>query len=226
VLAQIFSGDITAWNDPAIAALNPGLKLPHVAIAPVHRADGSGTTFVFTSYLAAESAKWKGNVGANSSVAWPNGAGAKGNDGVAGVVRNTRGGIGYVEYAYAASNNLATVELRNPAGQFVAPTLAGFTEAASHGDWAGAQNFAVNLIDMGGAGAWPIVSATFVIVPETAKDASRAGAVLKFFNWAYTNGGDIAKSLNYVTLPAAVQDSVRASWTSHIKGPDGAKLAF
>ena len=226
VLAQIFSGDITAWNDPAITALNPGVKLPHLPIAPVHRADGSGTTFVFTSYLSAESAKWKTQVGANSSVAWPNGAGAKGNDGVAGVVRNTRGGIGYVEYAYASQNSLATVELKNPAGNFVAPTLDGFKEAAGHADWTGAANFAVNLLDQQGAGAWPIVSATFVIVPEMPQDATRAGAVLKFFDWAYGHGGDIASSLNYVALPPAVVDSVRAAWSSSIKGPNGAKIAF
>ncbi len=226
VLAQIFAGDITAWNDPAITALNPGVKLPHLPIAPVHRADGSGTTFVFTSYLSAESAKWKSTVGANSSVAWPSGAGAKGNDGVAGTVRNTRGGIGYVEYAYASQNNLTTVELKNPAGQFVAPTLAGFKEAASHADWTNAPNFAVNLLDQQGAGSWPIVSATFVIVPEMPTDAARAGSVLKFFNWAYANGGDIASSLNYVTLPAAVVDSVHSAWSNSIKGPNGAKIAF
>ncbi len=226
VLARIFAGDIASWNDPAIVALNPDLKLPHLAIAPVHRADGSGTTFVFTSYLAAENAKWKGSVGANTSVAWPSGAGAKGNDGVAGVVRNTRGAIGYVEYAYAATNDLATVELKNPAGQFVAPTLAGFAAAASQGDWAGAQNFAVSLIDMAGADAWPIVSATFVIVPKAPRDATRAASVLKFFDWAYKDGGSIATSLNYVTLPAAVQAQVRAAWSSDIKGPGGAKIAF
>ena len=226
VLAQIFSGDITAWNDTAIAALNPGVRLPHLPIASVHRADGSGTTFVFTSYLAAESAKWKSSVGASTSVAWPGGAGAKGNDGVAGTVRNTRGGIGYVEYAYASQNNLTTVELKNPAGQFVAPTLAGFREAAAHADWAGAQNFAVSLIDQAGAGAWPIVSATFVIVPEQPRDADRAASVLKFFDWAYTNGGDIATSLNYVTLPEAVENSIRAAWGNSIKGPNGAKLTF
>ena len=226
VLARIFSGDITAWNDPAIAGLNPGVKLPHLPIAPVHRADGSGTTFVFTSYLSAESGTWKSSIGAGTSVAWPGGAGAKGNDGVAGTVRNTRGGIGYVEYAYAAQNNLTTVELKNPAGSFVAPALAGFREAAAHADWAGAQNFAVSLIDRPGAGAWPIVSATFVIVPEMPPDAARAGSVLKFFNWAFRNGGDVATSLNYVSLPDTVENSVRAAWSSSIKGPDGSPLRF
>lgn len=225
ILAEIFSGDITAWNDPKIKALNPGLHLPHTAIAPVHRADGSGTTFVFTSYLAAESAKWKSDVGASTSVAWPSGAGAKGNDGVAGTVRNTAGGVGYVEYAYAAQNGLTTVELKNPAGKFVAPTLAGFQEAARHADWTGAKNFAVNLLDQQGEAAWPIVSATFVLVPEAPTDATRASAVLKFFDWAYKSGGEIATSLNYVTLPASVQDAVRAAWARDIKGPNGQKLA-
>jgi phosphate transport system substrate-binding protein len=226
VLADIFSGDIEAWNDPAIKALNPGLKLPHLPIAAVHRADGSGTTFVFTSYLAAESAKWKSNVGASTSVAWPNGAGAKGNDGVAGTVRNTRGGVGYVEFAYAASNHLTTVALKNTDGQFVTATLPAFVAAASHADWTGAKNFAVNLIDMPGATSWPIVSATFVIVPEAPKNPAQETAVLKFFDWGYKSGGSIATGLNYVTLPDAVQASVRDAWSSMIKGPDGQKLTF
>ena len=158
-------------------------------------------------------------VGASTSVAWPSGAGAKGNDGVAGTVRNTRGGIGYVEYAYASQNNLTTVELRNPAGQFVAPTLAGFKAAAGHADWTGAANFAVNLLDQQGADSWPIVSATFVIVPETPSDAARAGAVLKFFDWAYAQGGAIATSLNYVTLPAPVVDAGPRRLVERDQGP-------
>ncbi len=226
VLAAIFDGDIVAWNDPKIKALNPGLHLPRLPIAAVHRADGSGTTFVFTSYLSAENAKWKSDVGASTSVAWPTGAGAKGNDGVAGTVKNTRGGVGYVEYAYASANNLTTVSLKNPAGSFVVPTLAGFQSAAAHADWAGARNFAVSLIDQPGSASWPIVSATFIIVPEAPKDTTRAAAVLKFFNWGYQSGADIATGLKYVTLPAAVEDAVRAAWTSDIKGPDGQKLSF
>ena len=226
VLAAIFDGDITAWNDPKIRALNPGMHLPHLAIAPVHRADGSGTTFVFTSYLSAVDAKWKSNVGASTSVAWPTGAGAKGNDGVAGTVHNTRGGVGYVEYAYAAANNLTTVQLRNQSGAYVRPTLASFQAAAAHADWTGAKNFAVSLVDQAGATSWPIVSATFVIVPEAPKDPAKETAVLKFFNWGYQNGGDIATGLKYVTLPPAVQDSVRAAWSSDIKGSNGQKLSF
>ncbi len=226
VLAAIFNGDIVRWNDPRIKALNPGLHLPRLAIAAVHRADGSGTTFVFTSYLSAENAKWKSDVGASTSVAWPTGAGAKGNDGVAGTVHNTRGAVGYVEYAYAESNGLTTVSLKNPAGSFVVPTLPGFQSAAAQADWTGAKNFAVNLIDQAGAASWPIVSATFIIVPEAPKNPAKEAAVLKFFDWGYKSGGDIATGLNYVTLPPSVQAAVRAAWTADIKGPDGQKLAF
>ena len=220
VLAAIFDGDIASWNDPKIKALNPGLHLPRLPIAAVHRADGSGTTYVFTSYLSAENAKWKSDVGASTSVAWPVGAGAKGNDGVAGTVHNTRGGVGYVEYAYAAANGLTTVQLKNPAGDFVTPTLPAFQSAAAHADWAAAKNFAVSLIDQQGATSWPIVSATFIIVPEQPRDPAKTEAVLKFFDWGYKSGGDIATGLKYVTLPDAVQSSVRQAWGG-IKGVSG-----
>ena len=221
LLADIFAGKIAKWNDPKLAELNPGIKLPSTAIAPVHRADGSGTTFVFTSYLSALSPDWKDKTGAATSVNWPAGTGAKGNDGVAATVHQVRGGIGYVENAYAAKNHLTTVALRNKAGQFVAPTLASFTAAAVSADWAHAQHYAVSLIDQQGATTWPIVSATFILLPTDAKDAPRSANVMKFFDWAYKNGGDIAKNLEYIALPAAVQDAVRASWKSDIKGPDG-----
>jgi len=213
VLAGLFDGDITDWNDKQIKALNPGVNLPDVPVAAVHRADGSGTTFVFTSYLAKTSAGWKSNVGASTSIAWPTGAGARGNDGVAAVVHNTRGGIGYVEYAYADRNHLTTVELKDKAGQFVQPDLASFAAAAKAADWTGASNFAVDLLDTPGAGAWPIVSATFVLLPTDPKDPKRAAAVTHFFDWAFTNGGAIATKLNYVTLPASVEDSVRKAWS-------------
>ncbi|MCQ8278321.1 phosphate ABC transporter substrate-binding protein PstS [Acetobacteraceae bacterium KSS8] len=219
VLAQIFSGDITSWNDPKIAALNPGVKLPDDTVAPVHRADGSGTTFVFASYLSKANADWKSKVGAASSIAWPAGAGAKGNDGVAATVRNTEGGIGYVEYAYADKNHLTTVELKNKAGQFVAPNLASFTKAAAGGDWHNAQNFAVDLLDTPGAGAWPIVSATFVLIPTDAKNPAQSGAVLKLFDWAFNNGAKIATGLNYVPLPEEVQTTVRHAWTNVAGAP-------
>ncbi len=217
LLADIYDGRITKWNDPRIAEINGGLTLPGLAIAPVYRADGSGTTFVFTSYLSAVSAAWKGKVGAATSVKWPTGNGAKGNDGVAATVKQVRGGIGYVENAYATQNKLTTTQLRNKAGQFVAPTLAAFQAAAANGDWAGAKDYAVNLIDTQGAASWPIVSATFILVPTDPKDAGRAAAVMKFFDWAYSNGGKIASDLEYIALPKAVQDSVRAAWKGGVK---------
>jgi len=218
LVADIYAGKVTKWNDAKIAALNPGLTLPSLAIAPVYRADGSGTTYVFTSYLAAVSTEWKDKVGAATSVKWPAGNGAKGNDGVGATVKQVRGAIGYVENAYATQNKLTTTQLRNKAGAFVAPTLPAFTAAAESGDWKNAQNYAVNLIDTAGPTSWPIVSATFILLPKDPKDAGRSAAVMKFFDWAYTNGSKIAADLEYIPLPKTVQDAVRASWKSEIKG--------
>ncbi len=212
LLAEIYLGKITKWNDPKIAAINNGVALPSLAIAPVYRADGSGTSFVFTSYLSAASPDWKSQVGAGTSVKWPAGAGARGNDGVAGTVKNTRGAVGYVENAYATQNSLTTTQLRNKSGAFVAPTAAAFQSAASAGNWGGAQNFAVDLIDQPGATSWPIVSATFLLVPRDPKDPARAANVLKWVDWAYNNGAPIATQLEYIPLPKPVQDSVRAAW--------------
>lgn len=217
LLAEIYLGGITKWNDPKLAAANPGVSLPSFAIAPVYRADGSGTSFVYTSYLSAVSPVWKDKVGASTSVKWPVGAGARGNDGVAATVKNTRGAIGYVENAYATQNNLTTTQLRNKAGQFVSPSMKTFTAAAASGDWAGAKNFAVSLVDQAGAESWPIVSATFLLVPKEPKDAGRAAAVLKFVDWAYKDGASIATGLDYIPLPKAVQDSVRAAWHADVK---------
>lgn len=221
VLAGIFAGTISKWNDPRIAGINPGLKLPSLAIAPVHRADGSGTTFVFTSYLSAVSAEWKDHVGASTSVNWPTGAGAKGNDGVAATTRNTRGAIGYVENAYATRNHLTTTQLRNKAGQFVEPSKASFSAAAANADWSGAKNYAVSLIDQPGEKSWPIVSATFIELPKDPKDATRSANVVKFFDWAYQHGNEIATGLEYIPLPEQVKASVRAAWHSEIKAQDG-----
>lgn len=221
MLAEIYAGKITKWNDPKIAEMNKGAKLPNLAIAPVYRADGSGTTFVFASYLSAVSPAWKDTVGAATSVKWPAGAGAKGNDGVSATVRNARGGIGYVEYAFASQNKLTTVQLRNKAGQFVKPDMAAFQAAASSGDWANAKNFAVDLIDRPGDQSWPIVSATFIELPKDPKDPARSANVIKFFDWAYKNGSAMAANLEYVPLPEAVQTAVRAAWHSQIMSPDG-----
>ena len=221
LLADIFAGKINKWNDPKLVELNHGVKLPSLAIAPVHRADGSGTTFVFTSYLSAVSADWKSKVGASTSVNWPAGAGAKGNDGVAATTRNTRGGIGYVENAYATQNKLITTQLRNKAGKFVEPTMASFSAAAASGDWANAKNYAVNLIDQAGDASWPIVSATFIELPKDPKDPARSASVIKFFDWAYKNGNSIASGLEYIPLPDPIKESVRGAWRSQVKGPDG-----
>jgi phosphate transport system substrate-binding protein len=212
VLAEIYLGKVTHWNDKAIADLNPGLKLPHTAIAPVHRADGSGTTFVFTDYLGMQSPEWKSKVGASTSVNWPVGAGAKGSDGVAATVKQIAGGIGYDESAYAENNKLVTAQLKNKAGQFVSPTMAAFQAAAGNADWSKVQNFAIDLNDQPGAASWPIESATFVLLPTDPKDANQSAAVKKFFDWGFSHGNDIAKSLLYIPLPASVQDAIRAAW--------------
>ncbi len=220
-LANIYLGKITKWNDAAIAKLNPGVSLPNLAIAPVYRADGSGTSFVYTSYLSTVSPEWKDKVGAATSVSWPAGSGAKGNDGVAATVHNTRGGIGYVENAYATQNKLVTTQLQNKAGNFVAPTNKSFMAAASAGDWTHAQNYAVSLINLPGEGAWPIVSPTFIELPKNPTDATHSANVIKFFDWAYKNGSAAAEQLEYIPLPEAVQTAVRASWKAEVKGPDG-----
>ena len=221
LVADIYAGKITKWNDPKLAEANKGVTLPNLAIAPVYRADGSGTTYVYTSYLSAVSADWKNKVGAATSVKWPAGAGAKGNDGVSATVHNTRGGIGYVEYAFAHQNHLVTVQLRNKAGHFIAPTMAAFQDSAAHADWAGAKNFAVNLIDQPGEQSWPIESATFIELPKDPADAARSAAVMKFFDWAYKNGDASAAALEYVPLPEAVKAVVRSAWHTNILGPDG-----
>lgn len=216
LMAEIYLGKLTRWNDPKLAELNPGIALPNIAIAPVYRADGSGTSFVYTSYLSAVSGEWKDKVGADTSVRWPAGAGARGNDGVASTVKNTRGGIGYVENAYATENHLTTAQLRNKSGQFVSPSMKAYRAAATNGDWGNAHNFAVSLIDQQGAESWPIVSATFLLVPKDPKDAARAKNVLKFVDWAYNGGGQIASDLEYIPLPKMVQDDVRAAWHANI----------
>jgi phosphate transport system substrate-binding protein len=221
LLAGIYEGKISKWNDGKLVEANPGVTLPNLAIAPVYRADGSGTSYVYTSYLSSVSPDWKSKVGANTSVRWPAGAGAKGNDGVAATVHNTRGGIGYVEYAYASQNHLVTVQLRNKAGIFVAPTMEAFQAAAASGDWANAKNFAVDLIDQPGDKSWPIVSATFIALPKDPKDPARSATVMKFFDWAFTNGDAAATGLSYIPLPQTVKDAVRAAWHSNIMSPDG-----
>ena len=217
LLTEIYAGKITRWNDPKLVESNKGVALPNLAIAPVYRADGSGTTFVFASYLSAVSPEWKAKVGAATSVKWPAGTGAKGNDGISATVANLKGAIGYVENAFASQNHLTTVQLRNKDGQFVAPTEAAFSAAAASGDWVNAKNFAVDLIDQPGAKSWPIVSATFILLPKDPKDPARSANVMKFFDWVYKSGDPIAKGLEYIALPTAVKDAVRKAWATEIK---------
>jgi phosphate transport system substrate-binding protein len=218
VLADIYLGKIAKWNDPEIEKINPGLKLPSLAIATVHRADGSGTTFVFTDYLGTQSAEWKSKVGSSTSVAWPNGAGAKGSDGVAATVQHIPGGIGYDESAYAEQNHLTTAMMLNKAGKFVAPTMAAFAAAASNADWSKVQNFAIDLNDQPGPASWPIESATFVLLPTDPKDPAQSAAVKKFFDWSFLHGSDIATSLLYIPLPESVHNAIRAAWKTDVPG--------
>ena len=218
ILADIYLGKIAKWNDPEIAKVNAGLTLPSLAIATVHRADGSGTTFVFTDYLGMQSAEWKSKVGSSTSVAWPNGAGAKGSDGVAATVQHIPGGIGYDESAYATQNHLTTALMQNKSGAFVAPTMAAFTAAAASADWSKVQNFAIDLNDQPGAASWPIESATFVLLPTDPKDVAQSAAVKKFFDWGFAHGSDIATSLLYIPLPESVHDAIRAAWKTAVPG--------
>jgi phosphate transport system substrate-binding protein len=218
LIADIYLGKITKWNDPKIAALNQGVKLPSLTIAPVYRADGSGTTFVFTDYLSMQSPDWKSKVGSSTSVKWLAGSGAKGSDGVSGTVHNIRGGIGYVESAYAEMNHLTTTQLRNKAGQFVTPTMESYKAAAASADWSKVQNFAIDLNDQPGEKSWPIESATFVLLPTDPKDPNQSAATKKFFDWGFAHGDDIAAQLLYIPLPASVKDAVRAVWKAEVPG--------
>ena len=215
LLAEIYLGRITRWNDPRLVALNPELALPNLAIAPVGRADGSGTTYVWTSYLAAVSEEWKRRVGVGTSVRFPTGAGARGNEGVAGMVRTIRGAIGYVENAYAIGGRLAVTQLRNKAGRFLAPTAESFLAAATPADWE-APGFAVSLIDQPGNEAWPILAPSFVLLPRNPADVERSRAVMRFFDWSFRHGGALAEELDYIPLPLPVQEAVRRAWQAGV----------
>jgi phosphate transport system substrate-binding protein len=220
-LANIFLGKITKWDDPAIQKLNPNLKLPSNAIAVVHRSDGSGTTFIFTNYLSKVSKDWADNVGASTSVQWPVGIGAKGNEGVSNNVIQTKGAIGYVEYAYAKENNMTSVKLINKDGKAVAPDAAAFQAAAAHADWAHSDSYYVILTDQPGPDTWPIAGATFILMYKQPANVGDAASALKFFDWAYTNGGKMAEDLDYVPLPPAVVAQIKQTWAAQIKAPDG-----
>ena len=220
VLASIFTGDIKTWNDARITALNPGVKLPNLPITVVHRSDGSGTSFLFTSYLSMVSPDFAKQVGASDAVQWPTGLGGKGNDGVAAFVKQTSGAIGYVEFAYARQNNMIYADLQNHDGKFVEPTARTFAAAAAGADWTKAPGNYLLLLNQSGAEAWPITGATFILVYKQQADAAKGREVLAFFDWAYKNGDTAASSLDYVPLPDAVKSLVRGQW-AQVKGADG-----
>ena len=215
-LAEIFMGKIKTWNDPAIAKLNPDAKLPATAIAVIHRADGSGTTFNFTNYLSKASAEWKDKVGEATSVDWPVGIGAKGNDGVANNVAGTEGALGYVEYAYAKQNKLAWVDMINKAGKKVMPTVEAFQTAAANADWANAPGYYLILSDQAGEKSWPMTAATFILMYRKPADVAASNEALKFFGWAFDKGADEAKALDYIPMPAPVIDLVKKTWAKDI----------
>ncbi|ACK49809.1 phosphate ABC transporter, periplasmic phosphate-binding protein [Methylocella silvestris BL2] len=223
-LANIFLGTVKTWDDAAIQKLNPGVKLPATAIAIVHRSDGSGTTFNFTNYLSKVSPDWKAKVGEATAVEWPAGIGAKGNEGVANNVIQTKGAIGYVEYAYAKQNKMVTTKLVNQAGTAVAPTVPAFQAAAANADWAHAPGYYQILTDQPGAQSWPITAATFILMHKQPTDPVAAGEALKFFSWAFNKGTKAAEELDYIPLPEPLIKLVRATWAADIKGPDGKAL--
>jgi phosphate transport system substrate-binding protein len=220
-IARIFMGEIKSWDDAAIAKLNPKAKLPKQAIAVVHRSDGSGTTFIFTNYLSKVSADWKSKVGNNTAVEWPVGIGAKGNEGVSNNVGNTKGSIGYVETAYAKQNKLTTTNLINKDGKTVSPTAETIMAAAAGADWSHAPGFYMILTDSTGPKSWPIAGATFILVPKQPKDTAATGEALKFFAWAYKNGGKMAEDLDYIPMPASVVSMIEANWKKDIKDDSG-----
>jgi phosphate transport system substrate-binding protein len=223
-LANIFLGTIKKWNDPAIAKLNPDKKLPSSAIALVHRSDGSGTTYNFTYYLAEVSPDWKKKVGTNTAVQWPAGIGAKGNEGVANNVANTKGSIGYVEYAYAKQNKLTHTRMVNKAGKSVAPTAEAFQAAAANADWKSQPGYGVILANQPGDQSWPMTAATWILLYKKPADVASTGEALKFFAWAYTKGADMAKQLDYVPMPGNVVADVQKMWASDIKDGSGKPL--
>ncbi len=220
-LAKMYLGDIKAWNDPAIAKLNPGMKLPETPIVVVHRADGSGTTFNFTDYLSKVSPDWKTKVGENTAVEWPVGLGAKGNEGVSNNVANTKGALGYVEYAYAKQNNLVSTKMVNHDGKTVAPAMDTFSSAAANADWEHAPGFYQILTDQPGAQSWPITASTFVLMHKKPMDAAAAADALKFFDWSFKNGEKAAEALDYIPMPAKVVALIDKQINGAIMSADG-----
>ncbi|NOY80105.1 MAG: phosphate ABC transporter substrate-binding protein PstS [Kiritimatiellaeota bacterium] len=224
ILADVFLGRIVKWNDPRIRAANPGVPLPSRGITVVHRADGSGTTWIFTNYLSKISSVWKSRVGNGKAVSWPVGVGGKGNEGVAAFVRKVRGAIGYVEYAYALQSRMATVQLRNRVGTYVAPTSAAFQAAAAAADWEHAAGYYMVLTDQPGDKSWPITGASFILMYKKQVKPTVAETVLKFWDWSYRSGGRMALDLDYVPMPGKVVEIVERMWAREIRGADGAAI--
>jgi phosphate transport system substrate-binding protein len=223
-LAKIFLGTIKTWDDAAIKALNPDIKLPSQPIAVVHRADGSGTTFNFTDYLSKVSPVWKSIAGSATTVKWPVGVSARGNDGVARNVAQNKGSIGYVEYTYAKQNKLSFTKMINKDGKTVAPSSEAFQDAAANAEWSSVPGFGLVLSDQAGAQSWPMTAATFILIQKQPKDPAAAGEALKFFDWAYTKGSKMAEDLDFAPMPPAVVTAIENSWSSDIKDPGGKPL--
>ena len=224
VLGDIFLGKITKWNDPAIKSLNPSINLPETAIAVVHRADGSGTSFNFTNYLSKVNAEWKSKVGEGSAPNWPLGTGGKGNEGVSAFVQRIPGAIGYVEYAYAKQSKMPYASMQNAAGNFVLPDDTTFQAAAVDAEWE-KNNYYVILTNQSGKDAWPIAASTFIMMHKTQDKPEQGAEVLKFFDWSYKNGGKLAEDLDYVALPPALVASIRATWARELKDASGKPVA-
>jgi phosphate transport system substrate-binding protein len=225
IVADIFLGRLTRWNDPRIVEANREIRIPNLPIGPSYRADASGTTFIFTTYLSRVSSDWQSGPGAGTSVRWPAGNGARGNEGVSNIIRNTPGAIGYIENAYAVVNRMTTTQLRNKSGNFVHPIPENFNATAAAADWTVA-NFAADTIDLMGANIWPMTSATYILLP-TNPPANRVEAsrnTMRFFDWAFRNGGQIASSLEYIPLPVSAHGLIRAAWARSVRTPDGGPI--
>lgn len=224
VLGDIYLGKVTKWNDAALTALNPGVPLPDAAISPVRRADGSGTTFLFTNYLSKVNPEWKEKVGEGTAVNWPTGAGGKGNEGVSAFVQRLPNSIGYVEYAYAKQNKMSYVLLKNKDGNFAAPDEDNFKAAAAGAQWD--KSFYQVLTDQPGKDTWPISGATFILMHKLQDKPQNAANALKFFDWAYANGDKMASELDYVPMPDSVKALIRKEWAQNIKDGSGKVVAY
>lgn len=224
VLADIYLGKITTWNASAIKSLNPGVSLPSTRIFVVHRSDASGTSWIFTKYLSAVSSEWASKVGADKSVRWPVGVAGKGNEGVAALVKQSKGRIGYVEYAYSVQSRIPYTQMKNKAGNYVSPSLSTFGAAASGASWSPADGFGTVMVNADGANSWPITGASFVLVKKSTSDFASAHAMFQFWDWAYTSGRGDASTLQYVSMPAAVVKAVEKVWHAQVKA--GGKAAW